>query len=97
MVTLYNTSNLTGNPVEMVTGLSQLSEGLFVAALLFVIYIVLFTVAKNQGTKVALLGVSFIVTILASGSWFLGWISGFIVMIPVVAMIFSIFMIRLYD
>lgn len=93
MVTLYNTSNLTGNYIEMTTGLNQLSAGLLISMILFVLYIVLFVAVKNQGTRTALLGVSFIITFLASVAWYLEWISGYIVMIPVVALIFSIFMI----
>lgn len=94
----YNTSNLTGNFVEVTTGLNQLSEGLFISMLLFVAYIILFLIARNnEGAKAGLVASSFIITVLASLAWFAGWISGWIVMIPLVAFIFGIFMIKLFD
>ena len=95
----YNTTNLTNahTIVEQITELNALSGGVFIASVLFAIWIVLFISSKNQGVRVSLLGVSFIMSIISTLAWYLGWVAGYIVMIPIVATMFGIFMIKLYD
>lgn len=93
----YNTSNLTGNYIELITEVNRLSGGLLIAMLLFTIYIVLLIASKNQGFRVAMLGISFIMSIIFSIAWFMGWVAGYLVMFPIVALFVSIVVINLHD
>jgi len=94
---LINTSNMTGNFIEFTTAINDASGGVFMTLLLFVVYILLFIAWENRGVKVAMLAVSFVMSILATLAWFIGWISPFIVIIIVVMFIFSVIFIRLID
>lgn len=94
---LINTTNITGNMAQTITGINDASGQILFASILFTIYLVLFMATKGHGTKVALLGVSFILAVLSTMAWFIGWISGWVTIIFIVLLIISIVMIRLFD
>lgn len=94
---LINTTNITGNIVELTTGLNQASGGVLIASILFLIYFVLFMVFRQHGTKVALTGVSFIMIILSTYAWFMEWIAWYIIGIPITAFVLSLILLRVMD
>lgn len=90
---LNNATNL----FDITSSINDASGKIFITSLLLVIYIILFILFKNQGARVAMTGVSFIITIIASMAWFLKLISGYIVIIPIALLVLSIIGLYLLD
>lgn len=88
----YNLTNLTNSTdlYQHAIAMNDLSGQLLMISLYFVIYILLFIIFREQGMRVALTGVSFIVSIIGTIMWFLRFIPGWVLIIPIVVTVLSI-------
>lgn len=93
----YNISNITSatTPWAQFNAVNELSGGLFVGLMILSLYIVLFVVFRHHGTRASMLGISFIMAIVAIGAFVLGLIGWSIAVIPIVALVFSLIVYKL--
>lgn len=95
---IYNDSNVSAalNPMEAVTAMNQLSDGLLISVLIFVIYIILFVSFKHKPTRVGMTITSFITVIISLGAFVLEWITWEILVIPMILFFISIIVLLFY-
>ena len=100
MVTpLINETNISSakTAYELITAINQASGLFFISAVLLVLYVIAFIAFKRGGARIIMTGLSFIMVILFTVAWFLQWINGLIVVVPVIGLIFSIIGIYLFQ
>jgi len=95
----YNLTYLDqGNTtLDFITGLNTSTEGKIGLISLFIIWIILFTAFKNYDSRVGAVASSFIITLLTTIFWALGWVGFGIIFYPVAVLFLSLMWFGLTD
>ena len=96
---VYNDTNVSNalNPLDSLTAMNQLSDGLLITALIFVLYMMIFIGFKHKPTRVTMSGASFLVTFIALQSYFLEWIKWQILIFPMAMFFISLVIMLFYS
>jgi len=87
-ISFLNESNGVAGVME---GVNNMSDGLYAALILLVLFIILFIAMKRYDTDVAFLTASFVCSVIATLLSVLEWIGVEIFVVPVVLLIIAIF------
>jgi CHASE2 domain-containing sensor protein len=96
---MYNLTNITlaKTPWDQLKAVNDLSGYMYVGLIILVLYFILFVVFRHHGSRVALLGISFMMSIIGIMSYFLKLISWWIAVIPLLIFIISILIYKLSE
>ena len=89
---MYNLTNFTNaNTIaDMASAANGVTGGLYAAMILFIVFFIILITGSQYDTKRVLMADSFIVTVLASLFWGMGWIHWKILLVPVILLFGSI-------
>lgn len=89
---MYNLTFLDNvtNPLELYTGLNQITGGLLSILIIFFIFLILNAVFQNNTPLDNILISSFIISILAGLFWFIGLVGASVALFPLGALIITL-------
>jgi len=98
-MTIYDDTTITStlNPFDFFTAMNELSGGLLVQVIIFVIYLILFVGFKHKPTRVGMTISSFILVIISLGALILEWITWEFLVLPMIMFFISLIVLLFYS